>query len=56
MNYQEALDYLFHKLPIYQRKGIIAYKKDIGNITTVSEKLGNPHSNFKSIHIAGTNG
>ena len=56
MTYQQCLDWLFSQLPIYQRTGSIAYKADIGNIIQAIEKLGNPHQNFKSIHIAGTNG
>jgi dihydrofolate synthase/folylpolyglutamate synthase len=56
MNYSETIDYLFQKLPIYQRTGKIAYKADIGNIVKASEILENPHLNFKSVHIAGTNG
>ena len=56
MNYQETLDYLFSKLPMYQRQGVAAYKADIGNIVAASKYLGNPHTQFKSIHIAGTNG
>ena len=56
MTYQKTLDYLFAKLPMYQREGAIAYKEDIGNIITASRHLNNPHKKFKSIHIAGTNG
>ena len=56
MNYQETLDYLFGKLPMYQRNGAAAYKEDIGNIVAASKQLENPHTKFKSIHIAGTNG
>ena len=56
MNYQETINFLFQKLPIYQRVGNIAYKKDIGNILKASKVTNNPHKNFKSIHIAGTNG
>ena len=56
MNYQQTLDYLFKRLPIYQRVGKIAYKYDIGNIITALQKIHNPHLKFKSIHIAGTNG
>jgi len=41
---------------MYQRKGAVAYKADIGNIVAASKYLGNPHTQFKSIHIAGTNG
>tara|TARA_B100001758_G_C18417002_1_gene621107 strand:+ start:33812 stop:35023 length:1212 start_codon:yes stop_codon:yes gene_type:complete len=56
MNYRSTLEYLVSKLPIYQREGAAAYKKDIGNIIAASKHLGNPHKKFKSIHIAGTNG
>ena len=56
MNYQETINYLFQKLPIYQRVGGLAYKKDIGNILEACETIGNPHLEFQSVHIAGTNG
>ena len=56
MNYQDTIDYLFQKLPVYQRSGNIAYKADIGNIEEACNILENPHLNFKSIHVAGTNG
>ena len=56
MNYIQTLDYLFGRLPIYQRIGSAAYKADIGNIVTATKHLKNPHTQFKSIHIAGTNG
>ena len=56
MTYQQTLDYLFSRLPMYQREGIAAYKADIGNIITASQHLDNPHKKFKSIHVAGTNG
>jgi len=56
MTYRQTLDYLFSKLPMYQRKGSTAYKADIGNIVEACKILNNPHQKFKSIHIAGTNG
>ena len=56
MTYQQTLDYLFGKLPMYQRKGSAAYKADIGNIIEACKILKNPHQKLKSIHIAGTNG
>jgi dihydrofolate synthase/folylpolyglutamate synthase len=56
MNYTQTLDYLFGRLPIYQRIGAAAYKADIGNIVAATKHLKNPHTQFKSIHIAGTNG
>ena len=56
MNYQQTLEYLFSRLPVYQKEGKSAYKANIGNIITASKILRNPHKKFKSIHIAGTNG
>ena len=56
MNYQETLDYLFTRLPMYQREGKSAYKKDLTNTLALLDKLDNPHQKFKSVHIAGTNG
>ena len=56
MNYKQTLDYLFAKLPMYQRQGAAAYKADIGNIINACKQLNNPHQRFKSIHITGTNG
>ena len=47
---------MFNKLPMYQNIGGSAYKKDLSNIILICEHLDNPHNNFKSIHIGGTNG
>lgn len=41
---------------MYQRVGGIAYKKDLSNTLLLVDYLGNPERNFKSIHVAGTNG
>ena len=41
---------------MYQNIGAAAYKKDLKNILKLSRHLNNPYHNFKSIHIAGTNG
>ncbi len=56
MNYKETLEYLFSQLPVYQRIGPAAYKADLKNTIELCDLLGNPQDNFKSIHIAGTNG
>ena len=56
MSYKKTLDYLFSRLPIYQRNGVIAYKKDINNIISATKILKDPHKKFRNIHIAGTNG
>jgi dihydrofolate synthase/folylpolyglutamate synthase len=56
MNFQETLEYMYKLLPMYQRVGKTAFKKDLTNTIRLLDLLGNPHHNFKSIHIAGTNG
>jgi dihydrofolate synthase/folylpolyglutamate synthase len=56
MNYQQTLDYLYQQLPLFTRIGAAAYKKDITNTVLLCNALNNPQENFKSIHIAGTNG
>jgi len=54
--YQETLKYLLSQLPMYQRIGQAAYKADLQNTIDLCEALGNPQNDFKSVHIAGTNG
>ena len=56
MNYQETLQWMYQQLPMYQRIGAAAYKADLNNTIALLEHLGNPHRNFKSVHVAGTNG
>lgn len=56
MNFAETLDYLYGLLPMFQRVGKKAFKKDLGNTLALCEHLGNPQEKFKSVHIAGTNG
>ena len=56
LNYDETLDYLYAKLPMYQRIGTSAFKKNLTNIISLCEYLGSPEKKFKSIHVAGTNG
>ncbi|MDB5246158.1 MAG: bifunctional folylpolyglutamate synthase/dihydrofolate synthase [Segetibacter sp.] len=56
LNYQQTIDYLFHRLPMFSRIGSAAYNGDLSNTIKLCEAVGNPHRQFKSIHIAGTNG
>ena len=56
MNYQQTLDWMFAQLPMYQRQGETAFKKDLTNILAFSRKLNFPEKKFKSIHVGGTNG
>ncbi|MBK8956618.1 MAG: bifunctional folylpolyglutamate synthase/dihydrofolate synthase [Saprospiraceae bacterium] len=56
MKYGEAIQYMFDALPMFHRQGASAIKKDLTNIRDLCEAMGHPQQQFKSIHIAGTNG
>ncbi len=56
MTYAETLDFLYQQLPMYQRIGAPAFKKDLTNTLALCEHLGNPHRQLRCLHIAGTNG
>jgi len=56
MTYKETLDFLFSLLPAYHRIGKAAYKNDLRNSIILDNYLGNPHSKYSTIHVAGTNG
>ena len=56
MNYQQTTQYLFSQLPMYQRVGKAAYKADLNNTHALDEHFSHPHRQFRTIHIAGTNG
>ncbi len=47
---------MYARLPMFQRIGAKAYKKDLTNTQALLAALGNPQNQFQSIHIAGTNG
>ena len=56
MDYDQTINYLFTRLPLYSRIGAAAYKPNLDNTIRLCESLDNPHTKFKSVHIAGTNG
>jgi dihydrofolate synthase/folylpolyglutamate synthase len=56
MTYEETLTHLYAQLPMFSRIGAAAYKEDLHNTIALLDSIGNPQHNFKSIHIAGTNG
>ena len=56
INYNDTLKYLYDRLPMFQRIGASAYKEDLNNTIELMNALGNPEKQFRSIHIAGTNG
>ena len=54
--YSEVLDYLYNQLPVFQKQGAAAYKNSLDNTIALDELFAHPHTAFKSVHIAGTNG
>lgn len=56
MNYQETLNYLYNSTPVFEHVGAVAYKKGLQNTLALDKHFNHPHTNFKTIHIAGTNG
>lgn len=56
MTYTETVAYLYEQLPVFQRIGGAAYKPGFKNIEALCALLGNPHTKFPCLHVAGTNG
>ena len=56
MNYQETTEYLFNSTPVFEKVGAKAYKPGLQTTETLDKHFGHPHRQFKSIHVAGTNG
>jgi len=56
MNYRKTLEFLFSALPMYQRIGQAAYKANLDNTIALDNYFNHPHKQFKTIHVAGTNG
>lgn len=56
MTYAQTIEYLFTRLPMFSKQGVAAFKKDLHNIRLLEAFNDNPHTKFKSIHVAGTNG
>ncbi len=56
MNYEETLEYIYNRMPLFQMVGKSGYKEGLDSMIALSERLGSPHRSFKSIHVGGTNG
>ncbi|UOB16700.1 bifunctional folylpolyglutamate synthase/dihydrofolate synthase [Abyssalbus ytuae] len=56
MTYSETLQWMYSRLPMYQKQGKTALKAKLDNILKLSDRLGKPHTLIKTIHVAGTNG
>ena len=56
MTYQETTEYLFNSAPLFQHVGGDAYKEGLSNTHLLDEHFGHPHTKYRTIHVAGTNG
>jgi dihydrofolate synthase/folylpolyglutamate synthase len=56
MNYKASLAYIMEQLPMYQHIGRTAYRTGLDNTIRLDDYFNHPHHQFKTIHVAGTNG
>ncbi len=56
MTYKETTEYLFTSTPLFQHVGGDAYKEGLYNTLELDKHFGHPHRQFKTVHVAGTNG
>ena len=57
MTFAETTEWLYSRLPVFQRTGGGEhYKIDLVQTEVLLDALGRPEQSFRSIHVAGTNG
>ncbi len=54
--YRATLERLYSRLAHFDRQGPTAYNADLSKTQRLLSALGDPHTRFRSVHIAGTNG
>lgn len=54
--FQQVVEFLYAQLPVFQRDGDPAFKKDLRNTLRLCAFLDHPQHRFGSVHVAGTNG
>lgn len=54
--WERTMDYLFNKRPAFERDGAAGYKPGLGTSIALDKLYKEPHSDYRIIHIAGTNG
>ena len=55
-SYSQTIKYLYDRLPVFHHIGGDAYKPGLDNSIRLMNSLGNPQDQYRTIHIAGTNG
>lgn len=56
MTYSEAIKYLYESAPLFQNIGAGAYKEGLHTTRLLDEHFGHPHTHYRTLHVAGTNG
>lgn len=55
-HYEDALSWLYCRLPFFQRQGAAAYKPGLERSLALMHWLNHPHTQYPTIHVGGTNG
>lgn len=56
MNYKEAIEVLYNQAPMFRHLGKSAYKTGLETTYRLDEMLRHRHREYKTVHVAGTNG
>lgn len=56
MTYKDTCEYLYSQMPMFERQGASGYKEGLENSLLLDEHFKHPHQQYRTIHVAGTNG
>ena len=56
MTYEETVTYLYNSTPVFEHVGAAAYKEGLDNSLALDAHFHHPHRQYRTIHVAGTNG
>ncbi len=56
LSYAETIQFLYDRLPVFHQIGGPAYKPGLDNTIRLMNALKNPQNQYRTIHVAGTNG
>lgn len=56
MTYQETIDYLYSRMPSFEKQGKQGYKPGLDTTRAMDKVMEHPHTQYPTIHVAGTNG
>ena len=56
MTYKDTCEYLYSQMPMFERQGASGYKEGLDNSLLLDAHFKHPHRQYRTIHVAGTNG